>query len=128
MEEELLEFSWWWKSPIDFEHKKWKLYAYFSRMDKAFMEHNFSPWLLHSEKILDDMIASRDHMKSVQKMLERRVLVYNFGALYWKMEKPPQMEEIEIAEEILDYSIPLMDQKLKWGRSLWKKKPTLLWG
>ncbi len=74
------------------------------------------------------MIASRDHMKSVQKMLERRVLVYNFGALYWKMEKPPQMEEIEIAEEILDYSIPLMDQKLKWGRSLWKKKPTLLWG
>jgi hypothetical protein len=44
------------------------------------------------------------------------------------MESPPKLEEIEIAEEILDYSIPLLNQKLVWGRSLWKRKPTLLWG
>ena len=45
--------------------------------------------------------------------------------LSWRTEKPAETET-EIVEEILKFSIPLLDQRIDFGRKLFKKYPTIL--
>lgn len=124
----MLELSWWWKAPIDFEMKQYQLLAYTRDMDKALMEKVFSPWILHSEKLHEEMVTSRERIRHVDNDLARKRLVFTEGSIHWMTEKPPKFSELEELEEILEFAIPVLDSKIKLGKALWKKHPTLLWG
>jgi hypothetical protein len=125
---DLIDFSWWWKAPIDFEYKQYELLGYLKKVDEAFMEKKLSPWLLHSEKILDDMKTSRERLKYMDDSFSQKKISFIQGAMFWETNKIPKSSEIEVLEEILDFSIPLLEAKVVMGRIILKRNPMLLWG
>ena len=123
----LLRFDWWMEPPIDFEHKKWILFAYLKSLDEQFYELSFSPHLLHSEKLLNHMVESYDAIttpKDTMKKIEFKQLGYN---IHWDYITPEMPEYIDTYITILKFSIPLLKDKVSFGRKLWNNDPTILW-
>ena len=125
MESKLIHYSWYYQNPIDFEHKQWILFAYLKNVDDAFFNKVFSPWLLHTEKIVDDMMITLEYLKSFKNKINKRSLFISMEGLSW-LENKPEEKDIEIIEEILKFSIPLLDQRIDTGRKLFLKYPTIL--
>lgn len=125
MELKLIQHSWYYQSPIDFEHKQWILLAYLKSVDNAFCNRIFSPWLLHTEKIVEDMRISLEYLQRFKKQTAKRSLFISMEGLSW-MDNKPNEKDIEIIEEILKFSIPLLDQRIDIGRKLFAKYPTIL--
>jgi hypothetical protein len=125
MESKLLQYSWYYQSPIDFEHKQWILFSYLKKVDEAFYNKNFSPWLLHTEKIVDDMRVSLEYIESFRKKITKKSIFFSIEGLSL-IENKPSEKETETVEEILKFSIPLLDQRVELGRKLFLKYPTIL--
>jgi hypothetical protein len=113
--------------PIDFEHKKWLLLDYLQKQDNDFYNHIFSPWLLHSEKLVNSMILSYESIIYSQDKLTKKELSMENRNLFWKLSTPELPEYMNTYMEILKYSIPLMQDKISFGRKLWNDNPTPLW-
>ena len=127
MSQQLLSLNWWVDTPIDFEHKKWLLLSYLQKQDEAFYNREFSPWLLHSEKLIGDMMSSKDIIITTREILTKKEIVIRNNQIFWEKRTPTSIEEVDVFLEILMYSIPLLENKLDFGKRLWKDDPTLLW-
>ena len=123
----LLRFDWWMEPPIDFEHKKWLLLDYLQKQDNDFYNHIFYPWLLHSEKLVNSMILSYESIIYSQDKLTKKELSMENRNLFWKLSTPELPEYMNTYMEILKYSIPLMQDKISFGRKLWNDNPSTLW-
>jgi len=123
----LLEINWWVKSPIDFEHKKWLFLAYLRDLDEALYKREFSPWLLHSEKLLDDMIMSKEKIISSKELYSKPKFVFEEGLIKYDPGEPKTMNELYVYLEILDYSTPLLKDKVLFGRDLWGSNKKILY-
>jgi len=121
----LIQHSWYYENPIDFEHKQWVLFAYLKNVDEAFYNRIFSPWLLHTEKIVDDMRISLDYIESFKRKITKKSVLFSMEGLAWIEQKPKEIET-EVIEEILKFSIPLLEQRIDLGRKLFSKYPTIL--
>ena len=121
----LLEINWWCKNPIDFEHKKWTLMAYLKNMDDSFHKKKFSPWLLYSETLLLDMIYSKEKIIEFTDDLTENTIVFDNNYVYNEIKKP-KMGDLRIYLNILEYSIPLLGNKIDFGWKLWKDNPSIL--
>ena len=121
----MLEINWWYKNPVDFEHKKWKLMAYLKSMDESFHKKKFSPWLLHSEGLLFDMLDSKRRILKLTDDLTENVLIFENNYIYNDIRKP-KMGELRTYLNILNYSIPLLSNKIDFGWQLWKDNPSIL--
>jgi|TARA_R110001592_G_scaffold217776_4_gene471626 hypothetical protein len=121
----LLEINWWYKNPVDFEHKKWTLMAYLKKMDESFYDKKFSPLLLHSETLLSDMILSKERIVDFTEDLTEKVIIFENNYIYNEIKKP-EMGELRTYLNILDYSIPLLGNKIDFGWELWKDNPSIL--
>jgi hypothetical protein len=122
---ELLSPSWFIESPIDFEHKQYVLFGYLQKVDLSFAEKQLSPWLLHTEKVVTEMRGSWKKLEEAELLLAKRNLLFINGALLFQ-NATPKIEEIETVKEILDFSIPLLVQRVHLGRVLHKKTRSLL--
>ncbi len=123
----LLRFDWWMEPPIDFEHKKWLLLDYLQKQDNDFYNQIFSPWLLHSEKLVNNMILSYESIIYSQDKLTKKELSMENRNLFWKLYTPELPEYMNTYMEILKYSIPLIQDKISFGRKLWDDNPSPLW-
>ncbi len=123
----LLRFDWWMEPPIDFEHKKWLLLEYLQKQDNDFYNQIFSPWLLHSEKLVNSMILSYESIIYSQDKLTKKELSMENRNLFWKLYTPELPEYMNTYMEILKYSIPLIQDKISFGRKLWDDNPSPLW-
>lgn len=124
--EKLLDSDWWLKDPVDFEHKKWLFLAYLKRLDDAFYALKFSPWLLHSDNLFREMNASYQAILNFNNDLMRDVLVIKDDVFYFTKERPQELC-IETFTSILEFSIPLLENKIEFGWKLWRDSPTILW-
>lgn len=122
MQLKIIEHSWYYQNPIDFEHKQLILFAYLKNVDDSFYNRIFSPWLLHTEKILDDMRVSLDYIQSFRKQSTKKSLFISMEGLSW-MDNKPNEKDIEIIEEILKFSIPLLEKRVDIGREFLSKYP-----
>jgi hypothetical protein len=127
METNLLDHSWYYKAPIDFEYKQWILFAYLQKLDEAFYSRIFSPWLLHTEKLSDDMKISLQYLESFKKGITKKSILFSFEGISVVENKPISNKEIDIVEEIVRFSIPLLDQRIELGRKLHSQYPTILY-
>ena len=123
----LLRFDWWMEPPIDFEHKKWLLLDYLQKQDKNFYNHIFSPCLLHSENLLNSMILSYESISKSREELTKKELSMENRNMFWELSTPELPEYINTYMEILKYSIPLIQNKIYFGRKLWEENKTILW-
>ncbi len=123
----LLKHAWYYDPPIDFEHKQWILFAYLQKVDEAFYSRIFSPWLLHTEKITDDMKISLNYLESFKRGITKKSILFSFEGISMIEEKPKTIKEIDIIQEIVEFSIPLLEQRIDLGRKLHSKYPTILY-
>lgn len=122
----LLSEDWYYQPPIDVEHKQYKLFSYLKKVDEAFYDHIFSPYLLHTEKLVEEMRTSRDIIVNFQESITPKKLIFSWEGLYLKKD-PPKMEELTTVIEVLDFSIPLLIQRVDLGKKLHKRFKGILY-
>jgi len=122
----LLDFNWYYQPPIDFEHKQYKFFAYLKEVDEAFYSKIFSPYLLHTEKLAEEMKTSYQYIEAFRNKLNKKSIFWSIEGLYVRNETPT-LKEIEIVVEILEFCIPLAENRVDLGRKLHKKFPNLLY-
>jgi hypothetical protein len=122
----MLELDWYIKPCIDFEYQNYILLDYLSKIDSAFAIHNLSPYLLHTEKLIGELEVFRMNMKLFEKEIKRDIIGFSFknGIIYSEIKTPDKLKEVL---EIVEYSKPLLDSKLKLGYKLFEKYPQLLY-
>jgi hypothetical protein len=123
---ELLQLDWYYQPPIDIEHKQYKLFSYLKTIDEAFYDHHFSPYLLHTEKLVEEMRISLLTINNFSKSLTKKSLVFSWEGLYLK-DDAPSLKDLDIVVDILDFSIPLLDQRIDLGKKLHRRFPTVLY-
>lgn len=121
----MLKFDWYAENPIDFEHKNYVLLSYLQEIDNSYSQKKLSPYLLHTENLVFEMkkflIVERDFRCN----FPQKIIGFTFkeGIKREEFEIDSQLKEII---EIVDYSIPLLDTKIKMGYFLLKKYPQIL--
>lgn len=121
----MLELDWYIKSPIDFEYKNYILLDYLSKMDNAFAIHKLSPYLLYTEKLIKELNNFKLKAISFKESLKKEFKgITSNGIIYEEIKTPDNILEIF---EIIDYSKPLLEVKLKVGYKLFEKFPQILY-
>lgn len=120
---ELLPITWYFDTPIDYEHKLYTLLAYLLIVDKDFLEKVLSPHLLHLEKLHYELMRFNNEYTAIIKSFKKNEYVY-FNNQYH-----PQLDNVHIVEvkDIVDFSIPLIQYRLDLGNKLLSKKNQLLY-
>jgi hypothetical protein len=121
----MLKFDWYTEDPIDFEHKNYVLLSYLQEIDGSFSQKKLSPYLLYTETLVFEMkkflIVERDFRQN----FPQKIIGFTFkeGIKREEFEMEPTLKEII---EIVDYSIPLLEGKVKMGYLLLRKYPQIL--
>ena len=72
----VIPIDWYLKSPIDFEHKEYLLYAYLQKVDSSYQSKKVSPYLLHMEKLIAEMQLFLDSLNHIQKEFDKNRYVF----------------------------------------------------
>ena len=124
---EMLKLTWWMENPIDYEYKQYILLDYLQKIEKHFYNKDFSPYLLHIEKLYEEMAISLEYIEAFEKSITKSHLAFTRSGLGWVEEKPPSIDEVEEMKSILKFSVPKLKEKVQIGKELWKENPTILW-
>jgi hypothetical protein len=72
------------------------------------------------------MRISLEYLRSFQKGITKKSLLLSMEGIKM-IEAKPTTKEIEVVEEIVNFSIPLLEQRIDLGRKLHKQYPTILY-
>ena len=122
----MLNLDFFYTSPIDFEYKNYILLDYLSQIDASYASHILSPYLLHTEKLITEIELFKTNIELFKSNIKKDIVGFswNTGPIFSKVETSDELSEII---EIVDYSKPLLECKLKLGYKLFKKYPQLLY-
>lgn len=121
--ENLLSLTWYAESPIDFEHKQYVLFAYLQKVDFEFYSRILSPHLLHMEKLLDELHYISSSYKMIRNDFNKHRYVF-FNNLKLEGENDKFITEIK---EIVDFSIPQIETRVKSGYKILEKNKQILY-
>jgi len=121
----MLKFDWFAEAPIDFEHKNYVLLSYLKEIDESYSYHKLSPYLLYTEKLVQDMKLFQDNEWKFTNSLWTPIVSFSLqtGIRRREVQKGGEMKEII---EIVHYSIPLLQSKVNLGWKLLEKYPQVL--
>tara|TARA_B100000282_G_C31659231_1_gene456711 strand:+ start:555 stop:923 length:369 start_codon:yes stop_codon:yes gene_type:complete len=115
----LMPLDWYQSPPIDFEHKQYMLYAYLQSVDKTFLNRRVSPHLLHLERLQEEMDYFMTKYVLMKKVFDRNRYLY-FDNPKLKGELNLEVEDIV---EIVDFSLPQIESRIKQGYIIFEKYP-----
>jgi hypothetical protein len=121
--EKLLSQTWYAESPIDFEHKQYVLLAYLQKVDANFINKILSPHLLHMEKLMDELFYVHSSFKMIKNDFDKNRYVY-FQNIKLEGEDNKFIYEIK---EIVEYSIPQIETRIKTGYKILDKNSQILY-
>jgi len=124
---DLIPLDWYAHPPIDFEHKQYILFAYLKTVDNSFYDRIFSPFLLHTEKLVSEMRWIALHTQEFERSMERRRIITDGSTFSIITEKQQRPEDLETIIDIVDFSIPFLQRSVDLGKKLMGKGPTLLY-
>ena len=113
--------------PIDYEYKQYILLGYLQKIENYFLNKDFSPYLLHTEKLYEEMAINLEFIEAFEDEMTSNHLMFTKKGIGWKDTKLPTIKELEEMKNILRFSVPLLKQKVQIGKELWKNSPTILW-
>jgi hypothetical protein len=122
----MLQLDWFYQSPLDFEHKNYLLLQYLKSIDDSYSEHKLSPYLLWTEKLvkeLQDFKLKSTYFESIIKKDMISIDLFKMQIIRKEIEKN---DEIKVVFEIVEYSTPLLESKVKLGYKLLDKYPQIL--
>ncbi len=122
MVNELLSLTWFIESPVDFEHKQYVLFGYLQKVEFNFLNKNLSPHLLHLERLSDELIGFQSSFEIMKKNFDKNRYLYfdNF-----KLEGENDEIILEV-KEIVGFSIPQLDSRIKMGYKILEKNRQIL--
>ncbi len=126
MEPLLLPLNFYYSDPIDFEHKNYLLLAYLHRLDESFSLHKLSPYLLWTEKLVDEIKVFGNNYRYMSANLKRSIVGFSWesGIKYEEQEKINELVEVM---EIVQYSLPQLESRVQLGYKLNTKYPQFLY-
>ncbi len=122
----MLKIDWYLDQPIDFEYKNYILLDYIQSLDKSYQLHQLSPYLLWTERMVIELREFNQRKKDFFNFFERKKLIVDNGKLSLKTVGLSETEEIKTIIELIDYSTPLLESKVKLGYKLLSKYPQIL--
>lgn len=123
----MLKLDWYIEHPIDFEYKNYILLDYLQSVDKSYQLHQLSPYLLWTEKLtleLKDFNLKKDLFI---KQTEKKQIKFLDGKITFIKTKIDDDKTIKLISEIVEYSFPILESKVKLGYKLLQKYPQLLY-
>jgi hypothetical protein len=121
----MIDENFYYQTPIDFEYHQYLILDYSSKVDASYALHILSPYLLHTEKIIKNITIFRNNLNTFEKSLHKDIISFdNFKIEYSTIDKPNELNTIL---EIIEFSLPILNDKLKLGYKLFKKYPQLLY-
>ncbi len=122
----MLNIDWYLEHPLDFEYKNYVLLDYVQSVDKSFQIRKLSPYLLWTEKLLEEMRSFELRRLAFLKSVERTMLSFDEGSMRLVRKTISEPESMKVIAEIIEYSSPLLESKIKLGYKLLGKYPQLL--
>lgn len=119
----LLPTTWFIETPIDFEHKQYILLSYLQNVELSFLDKRLSPHLLHLEKLVDELLCFQSSFSMIKKDFDKNRYVY-FDNVKLQGEDD---EIITQVIEIVDFSIPQIEPRLKMGYKILEKNKQILY-
>ena len=112
--------------PIDWEHKNYILLDYLSHVDASYAIMKLSPYLLWTDKLLNEVKRFNSEYKKFDASLKKDIVLFDFvkGIKYSEIKKPEQMQEVL---DIVAYSIPLLESRIQLGYTLNNRNPQFLY-
>ena len=120
-----MPLTWYMESPIDFEYKQYLILSYLQKVDSSFIIKKLSPHLLHMESMIKEMLSFQESLSDMRKRFDKQryVLVFHDNPKLVG-EKNILVEEIE---EVVDFSIPLIKNRVDLGYSILRKNKQVLY-
>jgi hypothetical protein len=119
----VISLTWYIEPPIDFEHKQYILLAYLHTVDGSFMQKKLSPHFLYLEKVLNELNSFNKSFDDMSRSLDKNK--YIFFANDHKIDNGGEKLLYEI-KDIIDFSIPQIETRIDFGRSILKKYSQIL--
>jgi hypothetical protein len=119
---ELLPLTWFIESPVDFEHKQYLLFAYLQKVESSFLNKKLSPHLLHLERLSDELLGFQSSFEIMKKNFDKNRYVY-FDNVKLEGENNELILEIK---EIVGFSIPQLEPRIKMGYKILEKNNQIL--
>lgn len=123
----MLDLNWFYQSPIDFEHKNYLLLQYLSNIDSSYSKRVLSPYLLWTEKLVIELEDFKKKSKDLESTLRTKLIGFDFKNFKLIRAEVKKNEEIEMIWEIVEWSTPILNEKINLGYKLLKKYPQLLY-
>jgi len=122
----MLELNWFINPCIDFEYQNYILLNYLSEIDKSYSNRILSPYLLYTEKLISELDIFKINVKLFEKEIKRDIIGFSLssGIIYSEIKTPDKLKEVI---EIVEWSKPLLESKLKLGYKLFEKYPQILY-
>lgn len=111
-----ISLTWYFEEPIDFELKQYIILSYLQKVDESYSRKVVSPHLQHLEKMSHEMKFFRENFLSFQQQVRKKD--YN---LLFESQYNLKNAEIDEINEIIDFSKPQIDFRIKNGIYLLSK-------
>lgn len=122
----MLHVDWFIEPPMDFEQKNYLLLDYVQQIDNAFKVQKLSPYLLYTEKLVEEMARFKEARERMREALRKKKLNLS-RKIHWIVTDVDETTEMKTVVEIVDYSMPILESKLVLGYKLLEKYPQILW-
>jgi len=124
---ELIKFNFFTEPPIDFELKKYKVLSYTVESDRKYVDLEFSPWLLNNKLLLLDLKNFVNNLEETRNFLTKKTIRYREGSIYYESILPQKIKDLEIIEQAMRFSIPIIKRSNDFGEELSSNSGTFLW-
>lgn len=122
----MLHVDWFIEPPMDFEQKNYLLLDYVQQIDNSFKVQKLSPYLLYTEKLVEEMTRFKEARERMREALRKKKLNLS-RKIHWIVTDVDETTEMKTVVEIVDYSMPILESKLVLGYKLLEKYPQILW-
>ena len=122
----MLNLDWYCQTPLDFEHKNYLLLQYLKSVDDSYSNHILSPYLLWTEKLVKELQEFTTKTKFLETNLKKEIESVDLIQMKIVRKEISKNDEIKIVFEIVEYSTPLLNSKIKLGYKLLDKYPQIL--
>lgn len=118
----LLSLTWYVESPIDFEYKQYILFDYLQRVDHKFQEKILSPYLLHMERLIDELQSFNASFNMLKSQFDKNRYIYFENT---KLEGENDYIILEI-KDLVEFAIPQLEPRIRTGYLILKRNKQIL--
>jgi hypothetical protein len=115
-----LHNNWITEGLLDFEYKKYLLLAYLQEVSKGFNESKLYPFLSDLVNHYGNLVSIKEQKQQVVEQFPKKLSKLDFQNFKMHYESIISDDEyMEVIEEIVDYSIPMIKNHLQQGTDLY---------